>query len=174
MNSVHYNLIQLFSSLDAFDQPFRDDVRSRLLLFPTDGYGLSKNQFDALAAACARIGETNAQCVITEGLSVDHLPSGLEQYRFSLTAYDGYRILVNSTPVAQENAVISDDGTWGLLISQESHAVLGGPLDFVEAFKESYPMADSDVSEFIRAWEGNARRINSDISWMPSLLEHLR
>jgi hypothetical protein len=174
LNNPFVNLRRLFSSLDAFDEPFRDSITSRILLYPTAGYILKEEQFKAIAAASADVGEDSAQCVITEGLTIDGLPSELECYPVPLNSYGEYKTLTDSFPIMQENAMISVSGAWGLLISQEFHAVLGGSEHFINAFKRTYLAADSDMANFVLAWEGNAHRIGSDISWMARLLNHIK
>jgi hypothetical protein len=172
---------RVFRSLDPFDEPFQPGVASRLVLFPTNGYTLEESQFAALARAAQAAGETEGICVMTEFVDFSNPPVQYDHARFSFSSfpsYAGLRVNVagfnEPTPILLENAIISDRGEWGILFSQESHALLGGRPAFVEAFKSSYSRAESDLEKFIEARKRNAERMGSDISWMPKLLKHLR
>jgi hypothetical protein len=162
------------ASFDAFNEPFQAVVQSRLLLFPTDGFLLTPKQFKALGTVASQFGDRTGHCVITEGLDVSKDQVALDCYEFNLQDYAGYRNLGDSGCVLQENALLSDSGSWVILISQEFHALLGCPLDFLVEFRRLYPEADSEFDKFVDAWKSNAERIGSDISWLPNLAAHLR
>lgn len=167
-------LRRLFASLDAFGRPFTSALPARLLLCRTDGCMLRRDQFEALAAAAASVGDTDATAIETEDLNLDQPPAVLEQVRFSLGSYARYRQYRNDGHFLVENAIVPDTGRWAVLISQEWHALLGGQPEFVREFTRHYPPAAEDLRTFVTEWEGNASRIGSDISWLPGLLEHVR
>jgi hypothetical protein len=167
-------LRKLLVSFDAFDDPFQADVQSRLLLFPTDGFLLTPKQFGALGGAATQFGDSTGYCAITEGLEASDDQVALDYYEFNLHDYAGYRKLRDSGCVLQENALLSDGGSWIILVSQEFHALLGCPPDFLLEFKRLYPEADAEFDRFVDAWKSNAARIGSDIGWLPNLAAHLR
>ncbi len=165
-------LRRLLASCDAFDEPFQPKVQSRLLLFPTDGFLLTQRQFEALGAASSHLGDATAFCVITEGLELSE-ETAPNYYEFGLRDYSGYRKLRDSGCVLQENVLLSDSGSWAVLISQEFHALLGGPPPFVAEFSRVYPGRSAEFDRFVEAWKANAARIGSDISWLSKLSSHL-
>lgn len=170
--TVLEKLRRLLASCDAFDEPFQPAVRSRLLLFPTDGFLLTQRQFEALGAASSHLGDATGFCVITEGLELSEEATP-DYYEFGLRDYAGYRKLRDSGCVLQENVLLSDGGSWAVLVSQEFHALLGGPPPFLAEFSRAYPGGGVEFDRFVEAWKGNAARIGSDISWLPKLSAHL-
>jgi hypothetical protein len=164
---------RLFASLDAFGEPFTLALPSRLLLSPTDGYILRRDQFEALAAAAGDVGDSEADSVSTEGVDLNAPPPVLETVRFNLGSYEEYRRHRNEGHMLLENAIIPDSGKWAVLFSQEFHAVVGGQPTFIRAFVEAYPHAGVDLARFVAEWKAAETRIGSDISWLPRLLKHL-
>ena len=75
--------------------------------------------------------------------------------------YREYRNL----PLVIENAMWSESGMWGLLVSQDDFAVLGGRRGFLEA-----------IDEFYISWEVDRQRIREgvedfeDLSWLNDLI----
>ncbi len=55
-----------------------------------------------------------------------------------------------------ENAIYSTKGTWGVIISREQHALIGGPPRFIEALKANLPGV-----------VGQMDRLESQIDWTP-------
>lgn len=118
------SLLSIFASFDAFDQPFQAHVRARMLMYPTNGYILHKEQFDAIAAAARRAAaDPKAFCIITEGADVTTAAEALESHEFRLDSYESYSRLGDELPIVQENAIVPASGAWGVLISQEFHAL---------------------------------------------------
>lgn len=167
-------LRRLLASCDAFDEPFQPDVESRLLLFPTDGFLLTRGQFEALGLAAARFGDRTGYCVITEGFDLARDQADPESFRFSLGSYQEYVTLRDRGDLLQENAILPESGSWAVLVSQEFHAILGCPHSFAAEFRQYYPQVLSEFDKFVDAWEANAQRIGSDISWLQRLSAHLR
>jgi hypothetical protein len=167
-------LRKLFVSCNPFDEPFQPSVERRLLLYPTDGYILTEQQFKALRSAAASLGDTTGYCIITErihDLSDNNID--LICYKIDLHDYGSYRKLSYSAPIVEENALISDRAEWAVLFSTELHALVGGPKSFIEEFVRLYPEVDKEFDEFVKAWEADAERIGYDISWLPKLAAHL-
>ena len=89
-----------------------------------------------------------------------------------------------------QTAFLSAAGRWGMIVSDEEHAVVGGTAAFIEALVESYPAVvpprlvgqdgwyasenavapEDQVIEFIRA----APEWSNDLSrWLPKHLAHV-
>ena len=172
MVDITRHLRRLFRSLDAFDTPFRPSVAVRMLLFPTNGFVLTQEQFGALASS---VSHSRGECivVITEGKDLDEPEVQFEHHPFHIESFQSYTSLREQGFLEQENVITDVHGEWAVLISQESHALIGGPVVFVESFQAKYNGRHDDLNKFIRAWERNEQKIHSDISWMPKLLKHL-
>jgi hypothetical protein len=79
-----------------------------------------------------------------------------------------------------ETALISSSAQWGILISHEDHAIVGGPAAFVEALIEGFPPFEEDggqsvpacdqvtvfLSEVRDGWQDPMR-------WLPQHLAHV-
>jgi hypothetical protein len=51
-----------------------------------------------------------------------------------------------------ENAIYSSHGNWGIIISHEEHAVLGGHKQCIETFKAAYPDYINDQKSLYKPW----------------------
>jgi len=169
------DLKPVFISSDAFDAPFDPGVEARAVLYPVTGYHLSRDQFDALSAAAADVGEDRATCVLTDPELRQVISPARPRVEFALAEYEAYRALTfGPIPLLGENAIMSAAGAWGVLISQEGHALIGGPRTFLDSFSRAYPRGlAADEAAFVAAWERNAASIGSETSWVGALLSHI-
>ena len=156
---------------------FADTVPARMLLWPTDGFMLTADQFEALAHASGR--ERQAYVVATEDTL--ELSATDECWRVSLDSYADYRWLADGRdPGAElplvgvlENCICSPRGRWGVYVSQELWAIVGGSRRFITVLRSLLPAADDQVRDFIRAMETERVKGVADTSWVMPLLVHL-
>ena len=172
MNHIN-KMSALVTSFDLFNNPFRPEIPFRILLYPIDGFLLTRHQFDALGATSLTYSDTNGLCVITESLNIETPEEAVKSYSVNLQNYSSYRHLADSGCVLEENALLPESGSWIVLVSQEDFAVLGCSRLFYTKFSAYYPGAAGDLAKFITAWERNSKCIESDISWLPSMVAHL-
>lgn len=159
---------KIFKSKCAFGEIFSEQISEKLLLCPTDGYFLSEKQFDALLCTLKEICENEIIISITEYEEMFSLNS--QHWRFDTkTEYSQYI----KQDIYLENAIYSNKGDWGLLISHEDYAVLGGDKCFVDTFKKYYNAWIDDIANFKMAWEHNKKEYGSDLSWVSTLEKHL-
>jgi hypothetical protein len=166
----------IFSSFDAYDCPFRESVESRMLLYPVEGFRLTQLQFSALSYMMQQTEESHALCFRTEGIkSVGEIANSetlvirQNDYAFYAEAplvTDELRILL----AVVENAIVSPSGYWGLLISQDLHALLGGRREVIDHFKRVYSGWRDDTTEFIRDMESVGERW-ADITFVKKVLQ---
>ena len=188
----------VFETGHPFRRPFRNEVEKRTLIFPTDGYDLAEEQFAALADGAAGIGEFEAF------VSNSELPDTLrdasdwetrEHFVIDLRDFRSYEELSEHSPFGiVRSAIYSTHGTWGLLISNEFHAVAGGPSEFVRdvvahlpdpeplANKLDFLVAPPEpwahdteermVSMWLNYWKEN-RAKGDPVDWVPDLIQHL-
>ena len=125
---------KVFKTKDSFGEMFKDYMPERMLICPTNGYCLAENQYKALVEAVNSIGET--EIYISEIEWEDHFESKMCSHWVipTTTKYDEY----TKIPIILENSLYSIEGTWGILISHEEHAVIGGTQEFITKFKASY------------------------------------
>lgn len=139
---------KIFVSKDPFSLPFQSSITNNLMLYPTFGYHLSEKQFYAIRAACNAIGEigfymswiewTGDMFNEKEHWSCDDFPS-----------HEDYL----EVPLIVENAVYSKNGKWGILISHENHAIVGGCESFINSLKANYQCWENDIVEIKDCWK---------------------
>jgi len=140
----------VFASNDPFSDPFQRTVQARVLLYPTYGYHLSEDQYEALTEACRELGETSFFVSIVE-YAGDFFAEGKHWY-CEIPSYKEYLTI----PLVLESAIYSGEGTFGMILSHEDHAILGGTSHFIEAMKLHYAQ-----------WPEDRRRLKAE--WPPEL-----
>ena len=120
---------RVFAELDAFGAPFTDAVADRALLFPVP-IELEPGQIAALRAAAREAGD---ETIFMEVLRI----SPEEQRFWELSTDDGAPYDVVDPFI--DSALFSPAGTWGMIISYEDHAVLGGPPEFMRMLAAAFP-----------------------------------
>jgi hypothetical protein len=155
----------VFATNDVFTWPFRPEIAAARILFPTEGYHLSMHQFNALSMAQANTGETEVLVSVIESDDLAFLrPGGVHWIGRGLT-YSEYA----SLPLILENSLCSTTGRWGITVSHEMHAVLGGDEGFIGAFDAAHgdPAICEDFLE--DAWRGNP-----NAGWLRTVLTRTR
>lgn len=156
---------QVFCSVDPFGWPFCPAITDGGILFPTDGCHLSREQFDVLARVVVRSGETHCYLAVVEGSEGSGVTLGDEVFVVDFADYDGYARL----HLTLENAIYSMNGTWGLLISHEMHAVFGGSADFVSTFNQFDGSSAEQWRNFRAQWQAAEH-----VQWLAMIASHLR
>lgn len=166
---------KVFKNTDAFGKMFQENINSKILLYPTEGFYLTRKQFNALINTSKILGEESFYLAIVEGGFEENSMNESMIYNFSPreisldTSYENY--LENR--IVLENALFSKNGTWGVIISHEDHAVLGGSNEFIETFKTFYPNYDENLTKFIQKYESNNKKYDTDLSWISDFLQYV-
>jgi hypothetical protein len=131
---------RVFAEVDPFGAPFTDGIVARALLFPIS-YELEHGQIAALADAAQALGD---ETIFLEVVELAEEEPG----RYWESSTDGrgpYDVVENP---GLETALFSPAGTWGMLISHEDHAVVGGPAGFVQMLAEHFPATELPTQNF--------------------------
>lgn len=123
---------RIFAELDAFGSPFADGVVERALLFPVP-IELEPGQIAALRAAARAVGD--------ETIFMEEIESSRHEERFWELSTDEGAPYVVADPWL-DTALFSPAGTWGVLVSHEDHAVLGGPPEFMRMVAAEFPATE--------------------------------
>ncbi len=150
----------VYLARDPFSWPYREGLVG-CLCYPTYGYHLTELQYQALLNAIKRIDEDGFFISIVESREPESLAEDSNHWSCELPPYADYADL----PIVLENAIYSKLGTWGVIISHELHALVGGSEVFVDALRESYGQCDEDVIRLNEEWSGNP---NS--AWLGSIM----
>ena len=146
-NNIRKAWKRVFASNDPFDDPFQKSVESRLLLYPTEVFYLTDEQYSAFINTLKEMDEDYFYASRIE-YGGDFLQEG-EHWKCRLPKHDDYL----STEMYLESALFSESGTFGILISHETHAMAGGSVEFIEYFKIHYPKWRREREEFSEDWK---------------------
>lgn len=97
-----------------------------------------------------------------------------DHWRGQNCSHDEYTSIVNHSFPLINNALYSESGKWGILISHEFHAIIGCTKEFWEEFEKHYPQWRKDYHDFIAYWE-HEKEIwpKIQLEWLPKLLDGL-
>ncbi len=166
-------LWKVFQSTQDWSKTFRPSVLGRLLLFPTDGFVLGKEQFASLAFAAKQShGETKAVAIDVEGRAESEITAELGT-SVDLTDFKAYALRRDHGEFLTECCLLSPSGMWGVWLTQESFALVGGTLQFVNHFKEAMPAVDEQSVLFAKAWLDASRRNGASTTWLRPLMQHI-
>ncbi len=163
IKKVEEIFFRIFKNKDPFGEMFQENIVKRMILCPIDGYYLNKNQYSAILEALKVNGERRFVISIIEGYNNE---SWLVETN---TSYNEYLQL----PVYLENAIFSTQGDWGLMISHEEYAVLGGDELFISDFLSTYSNPDEDIINFVEMWNYNKEKYKSDLNWLDVFFKHM-
>ena len=146
-----FELKEKFSIIFRSTNPFLDAGQVafpiKAVIYPTYGYYLTKYQFDALKYANESIGSTEFYISQVEYKPSDPFIRG-EHWKCINPSFEEYYDI----SIGMENAIYSTNGSWGLLISHEDHALLVSNIEFWEVFKNQYPNWAKDYLSFLNYW----------------------
>lgn len=159
---------QLFKGNDPFTEVFTDELPNRLILCPTKGYFLTDEQYLALIRTMGTLGESSFFISEVEGEhDVFNNPG---HWRINVdTPYEDYCQL----PIYLENAIYSEAGNWGLIISHEEHALFGGSHYATQLFKDNLTNWRDGKTQFNVKWEHNKKLYGSEVGWISGLISHI-
>ena len=162
---------KIFSNNDPFNNVFNNYIEKKILIFPTKGYYLSKDQYDNLIKVL--------DFFLEKEIFISEIENGEESFENTVeycfnhnrielkTSYEEYLKI----PVFLENILYSTTAKWGMMISHENHALLGGSSKFIEKFLENYSYLE-DKEKFLRYWHYNKQNYNSDLNWQKEFFKY--
>ncbi len=153
----------LFISNDPFVYPFVSRIEASSLFYPTEGYRLSREQYLAVTNAARAVGDKGF--ILSE---VEWDEDFFERGKHWFCRFPSYEEYL-SVPLGLENAIYSPNFTWGVLISHEDHAVLGGSKTFMDTIYAQYPRKQTDIEQLHHYW-----RDNPNNGWVAPLLASLK
>jgi hypothetical protein len=155
----------LFTSDDAYDKPFKETVESRLLLYPYR-FNLRKGEDwrEPVLQAIRNLGETGFY--VTIFIKPEDEP---RHWYFTLDEVDLYC----KKTFAWENIIYSTQGAWGIVSSEEDHAIAGGNQDFIRDVKESISDWDQRIDSFLKLWEYYYESNHVNLDWVLVLFTHI-
>lgn len=153
----------IFRSIDPFAWPFAEDIKSFRVFYPTDGYHLTKSQLEALLSVLGAEREANFFLSIVESEDLDFLNRSWGHWSCLAPSYQEY----SSVSITLENALFSVTGDWGVLVSHEMHALVGGDEQFLQQLDKEYKVFESDARKLRKDW-----RDHPNGEWVNQLFDH--
>lgn len=163
---------KIFKSNNPENQPFQSTIKEKCIISPVD-YELCPDLFNSIADSALTINERKGCITITEGLSnfnyreAHHWIVDMEEYPYEILLKDEQWLAV------AENAIYSLNGSWGIIISNDQFAIIGGSIEFMNNFRVKYRNLQNSIKEFFRYWKLEQKTFNVDVSWIPSLIHHV-
>lgn len=173
-----------WDSTDGFGEIFSPQITSKIILFPC-----YRNAFDeclssqALVDAALAIGDTGCYIFPWFNGPSNYCYVPLLEFVEGYDGEPGSTTLIGSRigvdPYDIETTIVSSQGKWGLYMSSEHHALLGGSPDFIEEIRKRTPNIDNQVYEFFEFWHAHR---NSNVErgfdygphkWYSVLLKHI-
>lgn len=161
---------QVFASRSPFDPAGRDEFPVRALIYPTWGYYLEAEQFQALMGALGNCGEAEFYISMVEYEPENRVwNAGEDNHWLCLNpSFEEYMQL----DLFIENGLYSVNGSWGLLLSHEDHALFVCRDELWQSFERNYPEWRKDYAEFVDYWKAVENR-GVDVKWLHPFLAHL-
>jgi hypothetical protein len=169
-------LRQVFTNDDPTENPFSVNILERLIVSPWDN--VKTKLIEAVITAASNSGDKN--CYL----------ANLGQYKgeanhcyMSLTelhdenAYLSYGTVVDGVNLDIflwiDYIIYSDRGSWGIMISHEDFAVIGGSSEFICKLHELVADLDRQVYPFLEKFKSLSVMLHRDFDWIPKLLTHI-
>ncbi len=134
---------QVFADDDPYGRPFRPEIERRIVLFPI-AHELEEGQFDALARAASREADDRFYFFTEQQSTVDPM----EQSGHSLWAMPFDFGAYSNVGALDLSALCSPSGRWGVLVSNDGHAVVGGSDGFIAQLVTSFPPTQEPVTHW--------------------------
>ncbi len=158
---------KVFKNKDPFSNCFQKNIESRILLFPTEVLRLTEFQLNILMET---IRIYDKEDIYISHIELKEYPNYINEHWVisSDITYEEY----DNMPFIFENAIYSQTGKWGVIISHEEHALVGGKKDFIKKYLSIYKNSTKDVNEFKKYYdEAKKEYPRLNIDWVDELLE---
>jgi hypothetical protein len=164
----------VFKSDDPYDEPFIPSVSRRAILYPI-GYLLEPIEMEAVVKAARAVGDNAFYFSVFVKNPEAEKDWQYQPFHFFIPMEDLDAYYSLGFPYeALENVIYSPNGLWGMTLSDEQHAVVGGPELFMETLFAHLPsLEDKHIQEFLDLWKYNRDRLGANIGWLPQLLRHV-
>jgi len=147
---------RIFISTDPFAWPFHERIKDYIFFYPTEGYALTKKQYVAIMRAAEKLEDnTFYHSVVEAEDDIVNEKDILDRNIHWLCENPDYKEYFSIVTFPLECGLYSEKGNWGILISQEEHAIVGGTNSFMDELRKKYPDWKKDREELFRFWKNN-------------------
>ncbi len=138
---------RLFKSNDPFSVPFRPEIEACIIFPFTEGCALTLAQYEAIITAARTLGDQGF--ILSE---VEWKGDFFERGKHWWCEFPRHEDYLIQAPIL-ENALYSLHSRWGVLISHEWHAMVGGSETFMMNVDKMYPEWRAAIIDLIESWE---------------------
>lgn len=161
------NLIKkIFKSFDPFGPNiFEEKMRQRLILNTRGGFAITGEQYNVLKKTAEKFEEKYHYI----GLIKDR--KELVEIKRIPFSYKEYSKLYGKF-IFWENILFSEETKWGIIISSEGFAIIGGEVDFMNSFKMNYPLYREHmmIFEIDKKYDNKLWKFNID--WVENVMKN--
>ena len=169
-------LRRVFTNDDPTENPFSVNIPERLIVSPWDD--VKTELIEAIITAASDSGDRN--CYLTNfgryTGEANHCYVSLAELHDE-NAYLSYATTVNGVSLDIfcwiDYVIYSDRGTWGIMISHENFATIGGSSKFIYKLRELVPDLDRQAYPFLEKFKSLSVMLHRDFDWIPKLLTHI-
>jgi hypothetical protein len=159
--------LKVFAGTNPYDEPFQPNVTPRLLLYPFRWY-LGDPWLTPLVENMEILGEEG---FFVSALSRPSEEENIQSYHWYIPLSEAGKY--GSVVYSQENAIYSTNGTWGIICSDEDHAIIGGPDLLIFNIQKAVTDMDFRIQQFIEMWKGYYQTNGIDIQWLFAMFSHI-
>jgi hypothetical protein len=157
----------IFIGDNPYGEPFQARITHRLLLFP-----FRWRLHDPWLAPIVKTMEImNEDGFFVSALARPLPEEQIQPYHWYVPVAEAGEY--GSVIFSQENAIYSVNGVWGIICSDEDHAIVGGPPLLIANIQESVTGMDSRIYEFMEMWNDSYQRDHVNIQWLWPMLSHI-
>ena len=134
---------QVFADDNPYGEPFSTEIERRMVLFPV-ALQLEEGQFGALARAASGHADDLFYFFTEQQSTVDPIEESGHPLWAIPFDYDAY----SAVGALDMSALCSPSGRWGMLVSNDSHAVVGGSDSFIAELLAHLPPTEEPVAQW--------------------------
>lgn len=157
----------IFATVDPYGEPFRKNIQHRLFLYGFR-WELHDPWISPLVETMNEVGEKGFYVTALERPAPEDQIQPYHWY-IPLSEVSSYGSVVFS----QQNAIYSTSGKWGIICSDEDHALVGGDKQLIDNILASVPDLDDRLNQFFDAWKYYNKKNKVDIQWIVPMLSHV-
>jgi hypothetical protein len=171
----------VFRTFDPFGSPFEPSVHGRLLIYEPDvwktnnPWGLSSGDLRALLRVAD---DQDLERVFISPVDPHDERWADNHYALSPLSVDSYTYpgSMDAWPIVP-HAIYPPSGAWGVITSDESHALVGGTQQFIDALQAGLGRSQEEmIAAWLEEWAGHQDRSESGRrvgDWIPAQLAHV-
>lgn len=163
---------KVFASFDAYGTSFQPTIEHRAIL-EISGYAIDNWIWESLVRFSPIVSDEIVYFSMTDEFTgTTEFPY---HYTVPLSEQNPYSASNKlGLFMISEHSIYPPSGTWGIITSDEFHAVVGGPLSLIEQLFKDSPKSEKEHQKAVmELWIYNRDKLGSDVSWMPSFLSHV-